>query len=125
MEIEVIVVAENEDFIYDVLYDNVIRTNINHGKPQLEYHNCHYIAPHWFNDKKKGIDRIFHILSMEFKDDFYEFKLGNSFILKESITNLEGNAKFRYFPLSKFNMKELSNGLLISNNLKEITVLLT
>lgn len=111
--VNVLIVPETDDFKIHVSHGNIVWVNKNLGKPKLGEWNAKYLAPFWLLDKK-GINRIYHILSMNPTGDAYEFKLGNSFILNIPITEISQKRAFSYKSLREFNFVEINDGLLVS-----------
>jgi len=116
----VIVVPETDEFKQSVLHDNVAWINAKLGKPNLKGHNVHYLAPFWTTDDFRGVNRIFHIQSVEyFKNEprSATIYLGNSFILPKAWNNMNQSVRFEYHNLESFNFIEIKEGLLIPYDL--------
>ena len=111
--VNVLIVPETDDFKIHVSHENIVWVNKNLGKPKLGEWNAKYLAPFWLSEKK-GINRIYHILSMNPSGEAYEFKLGNSFILNTPVTDISQRRIFSYKSLREFNFVEISDGLLFS-----------
>lgn len=116
-DIEVLVVPETDDFTHHVSHENIIWTNGNLGRPNIEGHNARYIAPYWLHQAVRGVTRIYHILDEPHanEDDSWEFTIGNSFLLSTPWLGLDESGqvrRFQYQKLSHFGLFELSEGLL-------------
>lgn len=108
----VIVVPETSDFEHDVSHKNVIWINKNLGVPKLDDHDAHYIAPLWIGEKP-GVNRIYHILSVDDVGHSTELKLGNSFVLKQPWREAGQHRRFEYHQLSDFGFVQVCPGLLV------------
>jgi hypothetical protein len=116
MEINVIIIPEQRDFIYDVLIMNKVWINKNLGKPKLEEWNAKYIAQYWLEGPdNRGVNRIFNILELTENEDAYEIKLGNSFVLSENWLGLDETQvrRYQYVSLSVFKLREKAKGILV------------
>ncbi len=109
---KVIVVPETDAFTHDVSHRDLVWINSALGVPQLEGHETWYVAPYWLGDDE-GVERIYHILSVDLLDDATELRLGNSFVLDSPWTGLSQHRRFEYHDLIDFGFVEIRPGLLL------------
>ena len=114
-EVNVIVVPEKREYIHDTTYLNEIYVNKKLGKPNLKGNNAKYIAPFWLDEDEQGVNRIYHILDDEPREekDAYVIPLGNSFVLEKKWNSMGNHRKFEYHSLNKFGFAEIKDGLLL------------
>lgn len=110
--IHVIVVPETDDFKEHVSHDDRVFINLNLGIPKLKDRNARYVAPCWIEGGKRGVRRIYHILSTFDDGQSTVLRLGNSFLLDEAWNDMGQARRFEYHPLKSFGYVEVQEGAL-------------
>ena len=107
----VIVVPETDGFRLDVSHADTVWINIALGVPQLTARQAVYLAPCWLGSRR-GVWRVYHILSATPGPTNTEIQLGNSFVLPVPWDRMGQHRRFEYHPLASLGLEEISPGLL-------------
>ena len=107
----VIVVPETDGFRLDVSHADTVWINSALGVPQLGARQAHYLAPCWVGTRR-GVWRVYHILSATVGASNTEIRLGNSFVLPQPWDAMGQHRRFEYHDLAALGLEEVSPGML-------------